>query len=185
MRTLQNHFLIAMPAMGDPNFDGTVTYLCRHSDDGALGIIINRPLEMQVGEVFSQLNFDVTENASAEKPVLGGGPVQPGMGFVLHRSKAPFESTLEAAAADIKVTVSKDILSSMAKGLGPRPALVALGYAGWEAGQLESEMAANAWLSVPADPEIVFETPFQERWAAAAATLGINISQLSTYAGNA
>ncbi|HEY5624501.1 MAG TPA: YqgE/AlgH family protein [Gammaproteobacteria bacterium] len=185
MRTLQNHFLIAMPAMGDPNFDGTVTYLCRHSDEGALGIIINRPLDMQVGEVYRQLNFEVADEACSDNPVLGGGPVQPGMGFVLHRSEAPFESTLETAGADIKVTVSKDILGSMASGRGPRPALVALGYAGWDAGQLESEMAANAWLSVPADPEIVFETPYQDRWAAAAAILGVDINQLSSYAGNA
>ncbi len=185
MQTLQNHFLIAMPAMGDPNFNGTVTYLCKHSEEGALGIIINRPLDIQVAEVFQQLSFDVVDDEQAEQPVLGGGPVQPGMGFVLHQSEAGYESTLEITGADIKVTVSKDILSAMAQGQGPQPALVALGYAGWEAGQLESELAANAWLSTPADPAIVFGTPFTDRWAAAAALLGVDISQLSTYSGNA
>jgi putative transcriptional regulator len=185
MRSLQNHFLIAMPAMGDPNFDGTVTYLCKHSEDGALGIIINKPLEMQVGEVFRQLDFDVGDGIEVDRPVLGGGPVQPGMGFVLHRSDTDYETTLDPLGADIKVTVSKDILSAMAQGQGPKPALVALGYAGWEAGQLESELAGNAWLSAPADPAIVFDTPFQDRWAAAAALLGVDISQLSTYSGHA
>ena len=185
MRTLQDHFLIAMPAMGDPNFDGTVTYLCKHSDEGALGIIINRPLDIQVSEVFRQLSFEEWDDEQAERPVLGGGPVQPGMGFVLHRSEEDYETTIESAGAEIKVTVSKDILSAMAQGQGPQPAVVALGYAGWEAGQLESELASNAWLSAPADPAIVFDTPYPERWAAAAALLGVDISQLSSYSGHA
>ena len=185
MRTLQNHFLIAMPSMGDPNFEGTVTYLCKHSTKGALGIIINRPLEMQVSEVFRQLSFDVVDNKQANRRVLGGGPVQPGTGFVLHRSDQNYESTLDSNGAEIKVTVSKDILSAMAQGQGPKPAVVALGYAGWESGQLESEIASNAWLSAPADAAVVFDTPFQDRWASAAALLGIDISMLSIYSGHA
>ena len=185
MKTLQDQFLIAMPAMGDPNFDGTVTYLCTHSDEGALGIIINRPLDIQLGEVFRQLSFNVLDGDQADRPVLGGGPVQPGMGFVLHKSDDDYESTLDNSGADIKVTMSKDILSALAQGQGPQPSLVALGYAGWEAGQLESELANNAWLSAPADPAIVFDTPFPERWAAAAALLGVDISQLSSYSGHA
>jgi putative transcriptional regulator len=185
MRTLQDHFLIAMPAMGDPNFNGTVTYLCKHSDQGALGIIINRPLDIQLGEVFRQLSFDVLDDDQADRPVLGGGPVQPGVGFVLHQSDDDYESTLDSGGADIKVTVSKDILSAMAQGQGPQPSVVALGYAGWDAGQLESELAANAWLSTPADPAIVFDTPFKKRWAAAAGLLGVDISQLSSYSGHA
>jgi putative transcriptional regulator len=184
MNTLQDHFLIAMPALSDPNFDGTVTYLCRHNDQGALGLVINRPLDIKIGEVFEQLDFEVLDPQQAERPVLGGGPVQPGMGFVLHRSDQTFESTLDTTSA-IKVTVSQDILKSMASGLGPWPSAVALGYAGWEAGQLEAELAANAWLSVPADPQIVFETPFEERWAAAAGLLGVSLSQLTSYAGHA
>lgn len=184
MSTLENHFLIAMPALGDPNFDGTVTYLCKHSDEGALGLIINRPLDMQVAEIFEQLDFDVLDERQAEQPVFGGGPVQPGMGFVLHQSNKTFDSTLDAEAA-IKVTASQDILRSMAAGNGPWPSIVTLGYAGWDAGQLETELAANAWLSVPAVPEIIFETPFDQRWAAAAGLLGVNISQLTSYAGHA
>ncbi len=185
MRTLQNHFLIAMPSTGDPNFEGTVTYLCKHSTKGALGIIINRPLEMQVGEIFRQLSFDVIDTAQANSRVLGGGPVQPSTGFVLHRSDEKYESTLDSNGAEIKVTVSKDILNAMAQGQGPKPAAVALGYAGWEPGQLESEIASNAWLSAPADAAVVFDTPFQDRWASAAALLGIDISMLSIYSGHA
>jgi len=185
MKTLQDHFLIAMPAMGDPNFNGTVTYLCKHSDQGAMGIIINRPLDMQVAEIFRQLSFDALDESQAGRPVLGGGPVQTSMGFVLHRSEDEYDTTLTTEGADIKVTVSQDILSSMARGNGPDQALVALGYAGWEAGQLEAELAANAWLSARADPAIVFDTPFEQRWAAAAGLLGVDIHQLSSYAGHA
>ena len=174
MNTLQDHFLIAMPALGDPNFSGTVTYLCQHSDDGAVGIVINKPLEIHVAD----------ENQE-DQHVLSGGPVQPDRGFVLHRSSTDFESTFDSTSSEIKVTVSKDILTSMAQGRGPEPALVALGYAGWTAGQLESELAANAWLSVPADPAIVFDTPFRNRWAASAALLGVDLKQLTRYSGNA
>jgi putative transcriptional regulator len=184
MKTLQDHFLIAMPAMGDPNFDGTVTYLCKHNDEGALGIIVNRPLDMQVAEVFEQLDFEVLDQRQAERPVLGGGPGQTRMGFVLHQAEQPFDTTLDPGAA-IKVTVSQDILRAMASGRGPWPSVVALGYAGWEAGQLEAELAANAWLSVPASPTIIFDTPFDQRWAAAAGLIGVNISQLTSYAGHA
>jgi putative transcriptional regulator len=184
MNTLREHFLIAMPALGDPNFDGTVTYLVKHDDEGALGLIINRPLDLQVAEVFEQLDLETLDQRQADRPVLGGGPVQPGMGFVLHQSEQSFESTLETGSA-IKVTVSQDVLRAMARGLGPWPSVVALGYAGWEAGQLEAEMAANAWLSVPAVPEIVFQTPFDQRWSAAAGLLGVSIGQLTSYAGHA
>lgn len=171
--------------MRDPNFNNTVTYLCKHDEEGALGIVINRPLDMQVAEIFRQLSFDVLDENQAERPVLGGGPVQPEMGFVLHQSDKPYDRTLNPTGTDIKVTVSQDILNAMARGEGPTRALVALGYAGWESGQLEAELAANAWLSVPAEPAILFETPFERRWEAAAALLGVNISQLSNYAGRA
>jgi len=184
MSKLQNNFLIAMPSLGDPNFNGTVTFLCKHDENGALGLIINRPLTMQVADVFAQLDLDIADNEKASLPVLGGGPVEPSMGFVLHQSSDTFESTLDSSAA-IKVTISQDILRSMAGGSGPWPAMIALGYAGWDAGQLESEIAANAWLSVPADPAIVFDTPFEQRWAAAASLLGIDVAQLTSYAGHA
>lgn len=184
MKTLQDHFLIAMPALGDPNFDGTVTYLCQHNDGGALGVVINRPLDLQVSEVFEQLDLELLDQRQGDRPVLSGGPVQPGTGFVLHQSEQTFEHTLDTDSA-VKVTVSQDILRAMAGGLGPWPSVVALGYAGWEAGQLEAELAANAWLSVPASPEIIFQTPFDQRWAAAAGLLGVKISQLTSYAGHA
>ena len=185
MSTLQSHFLIAMPTMRDPNFRGTVTYLCKHDEQGALGIIINRPLKMRVAEIFRQLSLDIIDEHQSERPVMGGGPVQADRGFVIHQADEPYDNTLDTANAGIKVTVSQDILDSMARGAGPRPALVALGYAGWDPGQLEAELSTNAWLSVPADPAIIFETPFEQRWAAATALLGININQLSSYAGHA
>ena len=185
MRTLQDHFLIAMPAMGDPNFNGTVTYLCTHNEQGALGIIINKPLDMQVAEIYQQLSLAVPDDAQAYQPVLDGGPLQGSMGFVLHQGEEAYDTTLHTTGTDIKVTVSQDILGSMACGRGPDPAVVALGYAGWDSGQLESELAANAWLSAPADPAIIFDTPFEQRWAAAANLLGVDIAQLSSYAGHA
>jgi putative transcriptional regulator len=184
MKSLQDHFLIAMPAMGDPNFDGTVTYLCRHNDEGALGIIINRPLDMRVREIFEQLDFEPLDVQQANSPVLAGGPVQTSMGFVLHQADDAYESTFNSEAG-VKVTVSQDVLSSMASGRGPWPAVVALGYAGWDAGQLEAELAANAWLSAPAAPDIIFNTPFEQRWAAAAALLGVDVGHLTSYAGHA
>jgi putative transcriptional regulator len=185
MRSLQDHFLIAMPAMGDPNFNETVTYLCKHDSDGALGIIINRPTDMALGEVFKQLLIEVQDPHQAAKPVLSGGPVARDHGFVLHHARdGGYDSTLETGG-DIKVTVSPDILAAIARGEGPDPVLVALGYAGWGAGQLEAELAANAWLCVPAEQSILFATPFEERWAAAVGLLGVDIHQIATYAGHA
>jgi len=182
--SLEGHFLIAMPAMGDPNFNETVTLLCKHDSEGALGIVINRPTDMRVGEIFRQLSLAVVAADEAERPVLAGGPVHRDRGFVLHRSDQHYQSTL-ATTGGLKLTASADVLSAMAAGEGPEPSLVALGYAGWESGQLEAEFAANAWLSVPADPAIIFDTPFEQRWAAAAGLLGVDLSQLASYAGHA
>lgn len=184
MRSLMDHFLIAMPAMGDPNFNETVTYICKHDDEGAIGIVVNRPTDMRLEQVFEQLSLEAGSRDTATQPVLSGGPVTPDRGFVLHLSDSTFEATFEPAGT-IRVTVSQDILVQMAAGAGPDPAVVALGYAGWDAGQLEAELAANAWLSVPADPGIVFEVPFEQRWSAAAGLLGVDIHQLTNYAGHA
>lgn len=184
MQSLEGQFLIAMPGMGDPNFQGTVAFICKHDDEGALGIVINRPSTMVLDEVFRQLALEVRDETQAAAPVLKGGPVQPERGFVLHQSEAPFESTFDAQAP-VKVTVSPDILAAMARGEGPATAVVALGYAGWSAGQLESELGANAWLSAPADPAIIFATPYEQRWAAAARLLGVDINQIANYAGHA
>ncbi len=186
---LTGHLLIAMPAMQDPNFVKTVTYICEHSDQGALGIVINRPLGMELGAIFDQLALEGAAPELARQPVLQGGPVHPERGFVLHEpdaepAGADFDATVAVTDA-IRVTTSQDILSAMARGQGPKRALVALGYAGWGAGQLENELAQNAWLSVPATPQIIFETPFEQRWRESARLLGIDLHTISHQAGHA
>jgi putative transcriptional regulator len=182
------HLLIAMPAMQDPNFTRTVTYICEHTEQGALGIVINRPLDVDLGTIFDQLSLGSADLALARQPVLQGGPVHQERGFVLHEpdesAEREFDATLAVTDA-IRVTTSQDILSAMAQGHGPRRAVVALGYAGWGAGQLENELAQNAWLSVPATPEIIFDTPFELRWHASTRLLGFDPSTLSHQAGHA
>lgn len=185
---LTGHLLIAMPAMQDPNFARTVTYICEHTLQGALGIVINRPLDMDLGTIFDQLSLNSTDVALARQPVLQGGPVHQERGFVLHEPEETPEQEFDATLAvtdAIRVTTSQDILSAMANGHGPRRALVALGYAGWGAGQLENELAQNAWLSVPATPRILFDTPFELRWRESTRLLGFDPSTLSHQAGHA
>ena len=184
MSSLEGQLLIAMPGMADPNFNETVTFICRHDADGAIGIVVNRASDMTLGEVCTQLKLESDLGESADQPIMNGGPVHPDRGFVLHQSDEAFDSTFDSDA-EIKVTVSQDILKSIARGDGPRPALIALGYAGWGSGQLESEIAANAWLSVPTEPSILFDTPIEARWEAAAALIGIDIRQVTSYAGHA
>lgn len=181
---LSNHFLIAMPGLGDPNFYQSVTYICRHDGEGALGIVVNRPLDLTLADVFAQMSLEVSDQALAGQSVLAGGPVQPECGFVVHDRDAAFESSLEISSS-LALTTSRDVLAAMAEGRGPNRALVALGYAGWGAGQLERELAENAWLSVPCESNILFATPFEDRWAAAARLLGVDIAQLSHPAGHA
>jgi putative transcriptional regulator len=181
---LTGQLLIAMPAMLDPNFHRTVTYICEHSDQGALGIVINRPMDMEMGEVFAQLSLTNPDPSVASTPILQGGPVELQRGFVIHQSPEDWDSTV-AVADNIFVTTSQDILGAIADGNGPEHALLALGYAGWGAGQLEDELVANSWLSVPATPEIIFEAPFEERWQKAATLLGVDIVTLSSEAGHA
>ena len=182
---LTNHFLIAMPGMGDPNFHQTVTYLCEHNNNGAMGLVINRPMNLKLGEVFAQMSMESPATDYSDQQVLQGGPVHPDRGFVLHGpSDDSWDSTLEVTS-EIRVTTSRDILSAMATGSGPDNAIVALGYAGWSAGQLEEELVANAWLSVPATAAIIFDTPYDERWKAAARLIGIDLNTLSTDAGHA
>ena len=184
MQSLQDHFLIAMPAMADPNFKETVTYICKHDAEGAFGIVINRPSELSLGEMLSQLAIGLTDHGLAEKPVMHGGPVEPQRGFVLHRSEQTYEATL-AAGADIKLTSSPDILAALGRGTGREPVLVALGYAGWGRGQLEIELLSNTWLTVPANPSVVFETPCEQRWTAALGLPGVDIRRITHYAGHA
>ncbi len=182
--TLTNQLLIAMPGMLDPNFSTTVTLICEHNDEGALGIVINRPLELKLGGLFEQLEVSGTDSAVAESPVLAGGPVGPERGFVLHNPALDYENSLAVSDA-IQLTLSRDIIDAMANGVGPEKTIVALGYAGWDGGQLEQEMLDNSWLNVPATPEIVFDAPFADRWMLAAKTLGIDISRMSPDAGHA
>ncbi len=182
--SLNNQLLIAMPGMPDPNFNSTVTLICEHNYDGALGIVLNRPLGLQLGGLFEQLSLDEADAIVAKRPVLSGGPVARERGFVLHNPGPDFESSM-SVSENIQLTLSRDVLDALAAGSGPDQTLVALGYAGWEPGQLEAEMMANTWLNVPASPEIVFDTPFAERWNHAADSLGIDISRISPDAGHA
>ena len=173
---LTHHFLIAMPAMADPHFAHTLTFVCEHNEDGALGIVVNRPTEMTLAALFEQ--------ALGRSPVLYGGPVQMDRGFVLHRPLGNWQSTL-AVSDDLGLTTSKDVLEAMARGEGPRDVLVSLGYAGWGAGQLEQELAQNAWLTVDADADVIFGLPPDRRLPAAMSRLGIDFSRLSEGAGHA
>ena len=182
--SLANQLLIAMPGMADPNFSSTVTLICEHNDEGALGIVINRPLNLRLGGLFEQLQLENPDPAALDHPVLMGGPVGPERGFVLHDTSHRYENSL-AVSSEICLTLSRDIIDAMASGRGPEKSLVALGYAGWGAGQLEAEMLANSWLNVPATTEIVFDMPFADRWAAAAKALGVDLTLLSTEAGHA
>lgn len=181
---LTNQFLVAMPALTDGNFAQTVTYIWEHNADGALGIIINRPLRMRLADVFEQLKMPTAPGVSAEQHVLQGGPVQTDRGFVVHYAGGEWEHTRRVSSR-LQVTTSPDILDAMARGGGPDTALVALGYAGWGAGQLESEIAQNAWLTVPCDERILFETPYEDRWRAAGRLLGIDLAMISAQVGHA
>lgn len=182
---LANQLLIAMPSLADPNFAQTVTLVCEHSERGALGIVLNRPLNMTLGEVFDQLSLPPGAAALRSLPVLRGGPVQPDRGFVLHRpGERSWDSTLEVSG-QLHVTTSRDVLEAMAGGEGPGQVAMALGYAGWEAGQLDEEVRQNAWLTAPCDERLVFDLPFEQRWSAAAKLLGVDLSRLSHVAGRA
>ena len=170
--------------MADPNFSSTVTLICEHNDDGALGIIINRPLNLTLSGLFDQLAVSSADPDIAGAPVMAGGPVGTERGFVLHGTGHSYENTLPVSD-QIQLTLSRDVIDALASGEGPKRSLVAIGYAGWEAGQLEAEMLANAWLNVPATPELVFDTPFEDRWNSAAQLLGIDIASISPDAGHA
>lgn len=180
---LSNHFLIAMPGLADPNFFHTVTFICEHDADGAMGIVINRPLDLRLADIVTHM--DIQANPDTEQlPIFQGGPVQTERGFVVHTPLGGWEATLKVSD-QIGVTASQDVLAAIAAGRGPKRSLIALGYAGWGAGQLEREIAENAWLSGPATPEVLFDTPIEKRWAAAAALLGVDMTLLSSDAGHA
>jgi putative transcriptional regulator len=184
LASLNNHFLIAMPALNDPNFHRTATLICEHNEDGALGIIINRPLGISLGDILEHMDIRTNSEAIAAQPVFMGGPVQGDRGFVLHEPLGNWDATLKVTE-NSGVTSSRDILEAIARGEGPDKSFITLGYAGWGPGQLEEEMAANAWLSGPASSRIVFDVPYEQRWEAAAALIGIDLKLLSGEAGHA
>jgi putative transcriptional regulator len=184
-RFLGNHFLIAVPGMSDPNFSRSVTLVCQHSAEGAMGLMLNRHSEYRLGDVLDQMQIQTTDAVLAATPVLLGGPVQPERGFVLHDAgEETWDSTFQVSPT-LSLTTSRDILAAMARGAGPRHALVALGYAGWGEGQLEAELQDNAWLTVEADRAILFDTPIEQRWSAAARLMGVDLTLLTDYAGHA
>lgn len=182
--SLANQFLIAMPSLRDPNFFHTVTYICEHGDEGALGIVINRPLDLTLGEVLDHMSISLNQGEVATRPMFWGGPVQPERGFVVHDPPGTWESSLQITP-NIAVTTSRDILTAIANGDGPGESIIALGYAGWGPGQLEKEISENAWLSGPADKKVLFNTPYERRWEAAAKLMGVDLHLISTDVGHA
>lgn len=181
---LANQLLIALPALADPNFARSVTLICQHDDEGAMGVVVNRPSEYTLGEVLRQMNLASHNPRLDDQVVLAGGPVHPERGFVLHDDARAWESTLEVADG-LYLTTSRDILEAMAVGEGPANAVMALGCAGWGAGQLEYELGENSWLTAPADAELLFATPVGHRWQSAAGRIGVDLSRMADYSGHA
>jgi len=182
--SLAHHFLIAMPSMADPHFAHTLIYVCEHNDQGALGIVVNKPIDMTLSALFEQINIPLGDAGLGETKVHYGGPVQIDRGFVLHRPLGSWQSTLPINDG-LGLTTSKDILEAVGHGTGPENVLVTLGYAGWAPGQLEHELAQNAWLTVAADAEVLFSEPAEKRLPAAMRLLGIDFSRLSDAVGHA
>jgi putative transcriptional regulator len=185
MKSLTGQLLIAMPQMMDPRFARSVVYVCAHSgEDGAMGLVVNKLFEeLTMEELFTHLKLDQSR-LGRSRPVLFGGPVEPGRGFVLHTTDYHEEATL-VVGDGIGVTATLDILRAIGQGEGPRRSLLALGYAGWAPGQLDAEIQANGWLSVPADADLVFDDDFDDKWRRALGKLGVDLTLLSTEAGHA
>ena len=181
---LTDHFIIAMPGLMDQNFNQAVTYICEHDENGTFGIIINRESEVTLDDVMQQMNIPYHPDQSRQESVFAGGPVQTNRGFILHRPTGNWDSSL-IINDSVALTTSRDILEAIAENRGPEDNIIALGYAGWGPGQLEQEMAANTWLSCPADQQIIFNTPVQDRWQAAADLIGVDLSLMSSDTGHA
>ena len=181
---LTHHFLIAMPNMADPYFAKSLTFICEHNDQGALGLVVNRPIDMTLQALFERLQLTLRDAGRKDAPIYFGGPVQTDRGFVLHEPTGNWQSTLKVRDA-IGLTTSKDILEAVGRGEGPQKLLVTLGYAGWSAGQLEHELTQNAWLTVEAKDAIIFDLPAEERLAAAMELLGVDYARLADSAGHA
>ena len=181
---LTDNFLIAMPSLEDPYFSNALVYICEHNENGALGIIVNRPIDMNLAGLLEKIDIKLDAAQLAGLPVYFGGPVQLDRGFVLHRPVGQWQSTL-AVNAEVGLTSSRDVLAAVGKEGLPSEIIVTLGYAGWDAGQLEDELGQNSWLTVPARPGILFELPPEERLPAAMQNLGVSFTQLSDVAGHA
>jgi putative transcriptional regulator len=185
---LTNQFLIAMPGMGDETFAGAVVYLCEHTENGALGLVINKPIDIKLRNLFEKVELSLDRDDLADEPVFFGGPVQTERGFVLHEqidvASTHFSSSLKIPGG-LEMTTSKDVLEAISNGTGPKKVLVTLGYSGWGAGQLEEEMSRNSWINVGAAPEIIFDTPVEQRYDKALSLLGIDPRMLSQEAGHA
>ena len=185
INSFKNQLLIAMPNLKDPNFFHGVTFVCQHNSEGALGLVINHPMEMTLGDILEQMDMTAVDDKIAAIPIFSGGPVQQERGFVLHHtSEEPWESSI-AVSDTLSLTTSRDILKAIAAGEGPKKFLITLGYAGWGVDQLETEMKSNAWLSTQYDESVVFDTPISKRWSAAANKMGLDINLLTSQAGHA
>ena len=186
---LANHFLIAMPSMQDPVFGGTVVYVCEHNENGVLGVVINKPTDMTMQVLFERIDLKLEaghdgQDSSVDQPVMFGGPVQDDRGFVLHTPGQRYSSSL-TVTSEVAFTTSIDVLEAVASGDGPPRMLVSIGYSGWSPGQLEDEIGRNGWLTVGADPEILFGVPIEQRYTAAIRLLGIDPLMLASEAGHA
>lgn len=181
---INNHFLIAMPAMEDPNFFQAVTYICEHTEEGAIGIVINKPTAVNIADILTQMDIPISNPEVEHSPVLYGGPIHPERGFVIHKPKGLWVSSFNATQ-EIAITTSRDILLAIAKNQGPDEMIISLGYAGWEAGQLEEELANNSWINCSATTDILFRIPYEQRWKAAISSMGIDVHALSGDIGHA
>ncbi|MFD2191393.1 YqgE/AlgH family protein [Pistricoccus aurantiacus] len=184
MQSFKNHFLMAMPHLEDSHFAGSLSYLCDHDDNGAMGVIVNRPLEITLETLFEQLDLGGEESPHRDAPVYYGGPVHKDRGFILHRGSAqPWDSSIQVSE-DVALTTSMDMLKALAEDQGPKQFLICLGCSGWEAGQLEKELKDNVWLTVEGQSSILFETPVEQRLGAAAGILGVDLNLMSSQVGH-
>ena len=183
--SLQNNFLISMPQLDDPSFNQTVVLICKHDESGAMGIVINRNTEHTLKDIFVQLDIESTSPLYCKLPVLEGGPVYPELGLIVHTASNDIWESSLPISEDLVLTSSRDILESMARGIGPEKTLMSLGYAGWGPGQLETEIQANAWLTTPVNTHILFSGPVAEKWQSSARLIGVDIHQISQDVGHA
>ncbi len=182
--TFSNQLLVALPALADPHFARAVALICQHDEDGAMGVVVNRASEYTLGDVLAQMSLEPLDEEMSRQTVLAGGPVHPERGFVLHDGERQWDSTLDIGGG-LLLTTSRDILEAMARGEGPEHVVVALGCAGWGAGQLEFELGENSWLTAPVDGELVFDLPLEQRWHAAGGRIGVDMSRMTDYSGHA